>query len=168
MPVKMPRMLSVRSRVAVVAGVAAVAAAVAGCGASSNGASSGSSTAGSHVRTIPASAITRAADASGAAKGYGFSLSMIENLPNSQQFTIGGNGTYSSANKSGTANLTFKGEGTNLQMQEIIVGKTFYMKMPASVSAKLPGAKPWIELNPQRAQRELLICQTLVRWRTAH
>ncbi len=139
-------MLDLRRRAIAVTGVVALAAAAAGCGASTQGTASTTASA-APVRTVPESAIARAADVSDAAKGYAFTMSMVESVPHSGRVTVGGSGTYSSASRSGNFAMTMDGAGQNLQLQEIIVGHTIYMKMPASLAAKLPGSKPWWELD---------------------
>ena len=37
--------------------------------------------------------------------------------------------------------------GENLQIDSVILGTDVYLKLPASLAGKLPGGKPWLELN---------------------
>jgi hypothetical protein len=139
---RMP-VIAIRRTAIAVTSAAVIAAAVAGCGAGSETSASSSSA----VATVPSSALARAADVSGAAKGYAFTMSMDETVPGAGTITIGGTGTYSRGSRSGAFTMTMQGGGQSLQMQELVVGTTIYMKMPASLAQKLPGGKPWWEMN---------------------
>ena len=37
--------------------------------------------------------------------------------------------------------------GENLQIDSVILGTDVYLKLPASLAGKVPGGKPWLELN---------------------
>jgi len=112
--------------------IVAVAAAVAGCGGS--GAPSGS-------------VLARAADASASAKGYTVQMSLHEAIPGAGTADITGTGAFSAPNHSGTMSMTAQVQGQDLQIQEILLGPTIYVKEPPSVAANLPGGKPWLELD---------------------
>lgn len=142
----MEPVLAMKTRVFLLAGIAALATAVTGCGGSGNGAATAGS-GGSQIRTVPESAIVRAADVTSSEKGYAFSMRILESLPNSVHFTVAGTGTYSAASHGGTTNLTFAGEGAHYSMQAVVLGPRVYVKLPTLITAKLPGHKPWLELD---------------------
>ncbi len=66
---------------------------------------------------------------------------------------ITGNGSGSfhrSARRSLTLNLNLPGalaSAGTMTVQEIITGETVYVKLPPPVASRLPGGKPWIEIN---------------------
>ncbi len=136
-------MIAIRRTVIAVTSAAAIAAAIAGCGVGSQTSASSSSA----VATVPGSALARAADVSGSAKGYAFTMSMDETVPGAGTITVGATGTFSRPSRSGALEMTMQSAGQNLQIQEIILGHTIYMKMPAALAQKIPGGKPWWALN---------------------
>jgi hypothetical protein len=127
--------------VAATAVAVAVAVAVAGCGGAS---------------TPAGSVIARAADVSDAATGYTVQMSMNEMVPGAGTVQIAGTGAFSRVSHSGEMTMTVQAAGQNLQLQEIILGPTFYVKEPPAVAAKLPGGKPWLEVDLSKAGGQYL------------
>jgi hypothetical protein len=120
-------------------GLAAAAALVAGCGSSSG---SGKT---------PTVSLSRAADVSSAASGYRLAMDMQETIPNAGQIHITAAGSFSPA--AHLAGMTMQmylppsaGTGT-LQFQMVLNKTTVFMKLPASLASKIPGAKPWLYVN---------------------
>lgn len=131
-------------RIAVV-GVTAVA--VAGCGSSS-------STSG--TKTI---SLTRAAYVSAGARGYKALVSLQENIPSAGLIRMTGTGSFSLPSHSGSMTMQMSipsaaagqlGLGS-LTLQAVMVPKAFYVKLPAALASKIPGARPWWEINLNQA-----------------
>jgi hypothetical protein len=135
--------------------VAAAALLLAGCGGSSSG--SGSSGSGgsksASVSTINGNAIARAADVSTSAAGYKIAMTLQETIPElGGQITGNGSGAFNLPKRSGsmTINLTLPGGASalgNLVMHEVVLGQNIYMELPSLIASRLPGGKPWIQLN---------------------
>jgi hypothetical protein len=137
---------------AAIVSIVAVSAAliVSGCG--SSGGSTGGGGGGS------GDPVAQAASLSNSSGGYKMTFNMTINssaLP--QALTATGSGSFNSGNRSGTVNLAMNFGSipgisavlgsSNLNMQEIIDGQTFYIKLPSALASKLPGGKPWISIN---------------------
>ena len=119
--------------------------AVAGCGGSSSGSNSA-------TQTI---SLTRAADVSAGAQGYKTVMSMRETLPGVGQVTMNGTASFALPSHAGTMSMVMTipgaaaqaaGLGT-LPIQAVLVPGTIYMKLPPQLAEKLPGAKPWWQIN---------------------
>jgi hypothetical protein len=104
---------------------------------------------------VGAGVLTRAADASSAAKGYRFVMAMTEMLPQGA-ITATGTGSFDRTPASGQIGMTMNipGLSTPLHLTETIDHGVLYMKLPASLLAQLPasaaqifGGKPWMELS---------------------
>lgn len=115
---------------------------LAGCGSSGGG--SGQS---------PSQAIKRAAYVSSSATGYRVAINLQEGSSAIGGDIVGvGSGSFNLPKHAGklTLNLNLPGSlagaGT-LSVQEIISGQNVYVKLPSQVASKLPGARPWIEIN---------------------
>jgi hypothetical protein len=126
-------------------GLAVAAALVAGCG------SSGSSGAGN----TPTVSLNRAADVSSTASGYRIAMSMQETVPNTGQIHMTGTGSFSPAAHLGAATMQMElpptaGTGT-LQLGMVLDKTTVYMKLPAALTSKIPGGKPWLYINLSQA-----------------
>lgn len=135
-----PRANAIRALIPVI-GAAVL---VAGCG-------SAASTGGSSQS--PGQAIKRAAYVSSSAAGYRVAIHLREGSAALGGDIVGaGSGTFNLPKRAGklTLNLTLPGSlssaGT-LSVQEIIKGQKVYVKLPSQVAAKLPGGKPWIEID---------------------
>lgn len=116
---------------------------LAGCGSAS------SSTSGQTV------SLTRAADVSAGAHGYKAVISVRESLPSLGQLTVNGAGSFSSSAHTGSMTMQMgipsaaaqqAGLG-NARFQVVFVSGTLYMKMPPQLAEKVPGAKPWWQIN---------------------
>jgi hypothetical protein len=123
---------------------------IAGCG------SSGSSSTTSSTATVSAADLGRAADVSAAASGYRTVMTMSENLPGLGQLTMNGSGAF--GKQQGSMTLTIKVPGAAaaalggaLKLSMVIDHGVLYMKLPTSLTDKLPGVKPWLELNLNKA-----------------
>lgn len=122
-------------------GLAAAAALVAGCG------GSGSSGSGK----TPTVSLSRAADVSSAASGYRIAMNMQETVPSAGRIHMTGTGSFSPAAHQGAATMQMDlpagaGAGT-LQLGMVLDKTTIYMKLPASLTSKIPGGKPWLYVN---------------------
>ena len=120
-------------------GLAVAAALVAGCGGSSG---SGNT---------PTVSLSRAADVSSTASGYRIAMSMQETVPNAGQIHMTGTGSFSPAAHLGAATMQMDlpssaGTGT-LQLGMVLDKTTVFMKLPASLTSKIPGGKPWLYIN---------------------
>jgi hypothetical protein len=128
-----------RARLGAVTTICAAAALLAGCGSSS---------------PKPTTAtLTRAAYVSSAASGYKVVMNLRETVPSTGQITVDGTGSFAIPTHAGSMTMTFNvpsaasgGLGT-LQMQAVFVPGTIYMKLPPPVAAKIPGGKPWMQIN---------------------
>lgn len=104
--------------------------------------------------------VARAATVSGAAAGYKMSLAMriaSPALPSAINAT--GLGSFSPASRTGTLALSMdlgaipgaaQALGaSSLEIEELVNGGTFYIKLPAALAGRLPGAghKPWLEFD---------------------
>jgi hypothetical protein len=120
--------------------LSAIAAAllVAGCG----GSSSSGEAAG--VNTV------RAAYVSSSGAGYQIALKVTGNAAG-HAIAVTGTGAFDQAAHAGQLTMNISSPalgGENLQINAVILGKDFYLKLPASLAGKIPGGKPWLELNP--------------------
>ena len=131
-----------RTRLLSAATAIAATAVIAGCGtaASTSGPSAGK-------------AIQRAAYVSSSAAGYRVAIHMQEgSAALSGDITGTGSGSFNIPQHAGSMTLalnlpsTLAAAGT-LHVQEIIRGEKVYVKLPAQVASKLPGAKPWLEID---------------------
>jgi hypothetical protein len=139
-------LLSVRTRLSIAGVVATIAVAVAGCGSSSNN-SGQASTAAAAGGSDAEATFVRAADVSESAKGYKFRMSLDETIPGSGSVQLNGTGAFSAPSNSLAMTLDAAEGGKHVSLQEIAIGPVFYIKEPAAVAAKLPGDKPWLELD---------------------
>jgi hypothetical protein len=115
---------------------------LAGCGSSGGGSGQSASR-----------AIKRAAYVSSSASGYRVAINLKEGSSAIGGDIVGaGTGSFNLPKHAGklTLNLNLPGSlpgaGT-LSVQEIISGQNVYVKLPSQVASKLPGGKPWIEIN---------------------
>jgi hypothetical protein len=120
--------------------LSAIAAAllVAGCGGSS---SSGRATGVNAVR---------AAYVSSSGAGYQIALKVTGNAAG-HAINVTGNGAFDQAAHAGQLTMNISSPnlgGENLQINAVILGGDFYLKVPASLADKIPGGKPWLELDP--------------------
>jgi endonuclease YncB( thermonuclease family) len=141
------------ARTAVVAACGVLALAAAGCG------SSGS---GGGIQPAAAQAIRTAATTSTGAQGYKLNLSMKISSPAlPTAITATGNGAFSPRNRTGTmtidmnlANIPGAAQqlgSSDMKMNEVIDGTTFYVQLPAFLASKLPGGKPWMKIDLAKA-----------------
>jgi hypothetical protein len=110
---------------------------VAGCGGSS------SSGGAPGVNTV------RAAYVSSNAAGYQMAIKVTGNAAG-HTINVTGTGAFAGAAHSGrltihVSPLTLGGE--NLQIDYVILGKNVYLKLPASIAGKIPGGRPWLQLD---------------------
>lgn len=130
-----------RTVIKAAAGVCAVALLLAGCGSSSSG---------SGAQTI---SFSRAADVSGRAAGYRVVMSVHEAVPNVGTVAIGGTGSFSIPSHSGAMTMQLNLPAgapaglSTLNIPMVIAHGTIYMKFPPQLADKLPGSKPWWEIN---------------------
>ncbi len=104
--------------------------------------------------------VARAATISSAAAGYKMSLAMriaSPALPGAINAT--GVGSFTPASRTGTLTLSMDLSaipgaaqalgGSSLEIRELVDGGTFYIKLPAVLAGRLPGAgqKPWLEFD---------------------
>ncbi|HTX31292.1 MAG TPA: hypothetical protein VMD09_07890 [Solirubrobacteraceae bacterium] len=116
----------------------------------------GGSSSNSATQTI---SLTRAADVSAGAHGYKSVMSMQESVPSLGQLTIAGNGSFSSSTHAGSMTMQMNIPSaaaqqaglSNARFQVVLVPGTVYMKLPPQLAEKLPGAKPWWEINLAQA-----------------
>jgi hypothetical protein len=129
--------------VGLVALVAAAALVVSGCGSASSS------------NNVPTVSLSRAADVSSAASGYKVAFTVHETIPTIGAIDGTGTGAFSTGSRLGamTMNMSLPpSTGTGpLQMGMVLDRTTFYLKLPAELSSKLPGGKPWVYINLQRA-----------------
>lgn len=138
-------------RCALVATCAAGAVAISGCGASNT-----VSHAAASVSNL-VDPVAQAAVVSASSSGYKLSMQMQATSPAlGGAIDATGTGSFSPANRVGTLtmNLNLGSSsavsallGSTLTIQAIIHHETYYMKLPAALTSKLPGAKPWVEFN---------------------
>jgi hypothetical protein len=114
------------------------------CGGSSSSSNS------SGVSTVDA--ISRAAYVSGSQTGYKMRMSMQVGAAGQTALSASGTGTFNVPQRTGTMNLSMSlpvataGAG-RLSMDEIITPDTLYMRLPAALTSRLPGGKPWISMS---------------------
>lgn len=112
-----------------------------GCGGSAQSSSAG------------VTALTRAADVSGAAAGYTVKLALTESLSSLGGAITGtGTGSFDVPRHAGQLSMTMTLPGSlaavgPLRMHVISLSGTEYVKLPAILAARLPGVKPWVEIN---------------------
>jgi len=141
---------STRRRVGLVACALAAALATAGCGSASN------SGAGARVSLL------RAADVTNAAAGYRMAMRIAistSSLPG--PIDASGTGSFDPAAHTGqlTMAMDFGSNpqvaaalgGSTLRLREILDGGNIYLGLPASLAARLPGARPWLLINLSQA-----------------
>ena len=129
----------IKTAIALAVALSAIAAAllVAGCGGSSSSGNAGG------VHTV------RAAYVSSSGPGYQIAMKVTGNAAG-HAINVTGTGAFNHAAHAGrlTMNLRMPAlGGENLQINEVILGKTFYVKLPASLAGKIPGGRSWLELN---------------------
>ncbi len=116
---------------------------VAGCG----GSSSSSST-----QTV---SLSRAAYVSAGSSGYRAVMSLRESVPSLGQLTINGNGSFSLPSHAGSMDMQMSipsaaaaqaGVGS-LHMQAVFLPGVLYMKLPPTLADRIPGGKPWWQIN---------------------
>jgi hypothetical protein len=136
------------------AAVAAAALAVAGCGSSST-TSSGTGA------MIGSSAISRAANISGAAKGEKVAYTLTESLPSVGKLTMTGTGAFNTSPQQGEMSMNISIPGiaslgsqaaslSQLPLTLVIDNKTIYAKLPSALSSKFStftGGKSWVSIN---------------------
>jgi hypothetical protein len=125
-------------------GVCAAALLFAGCG---------SSAPSSATRTI---SLSRAAYVSSGSSGYRVVMSLRESVPNVGQVLIGGMGSFSIPSHSGTMTLRMSLPAaaaglSNLTIPMVIAHGTIYMRFPPQLADRIPGGKPWWEINLAQA-----------------
>ncbi len=103
--------------------------------------------------TVPASTLTRAAYVSSGASGYKMAMTVRETVGADRILTTG-SGSFSVTAHAGAMSLQTSLPASvgdpalsSLREQVVINGGTVYMKLPPVVTSKLPGGKPWLELN---------------------
>jgi hypothetical protein len=129
----------IKTAIALSVGLGAIAAAllVTGCG--------GSSSSGKARRVN----IVRAAYVSSSVAGYQIALKLTGNAAG-QTINATGTGAFDQASHAGwlTMNMSLPAlGGENLQIDAVILGNDFYLKLPASLAREIPGGKPWLDLN---------------------
>jgi hypothetical protein len=124
---------------------------LAACGGSSSPAShSAASVRHPSQSTALGNRLVQAADVSGASKGYKISLRMTEAV-SSVQINAAGTGSFNVPKKAGELNLRMElpastGEGP-LNVREIVEHGAMYMHLPAALSGKLSGGRPWFKVD---------------------
>jgi hypothetical protein len=107
---------------------------IAGCG--------GSSSSGK-AKTV------RAAYVSSSAAGYQIAVKVTGRAAG-HPVNATGNGTFTQAPHAGRLKLDVSVPTLgrrDVQIDAVILGKDFYLKLPPSFAGKIPGGKPWLELN---------------------
>ena len=134
------------------------AALVAGCGSSHT---TSHAATGAASATIGTSAISRAADVSGAAQGEKVSYTLSEQLPTVGKLTLTGTGAFNASPRQGEMDFTVSAPGlsslgseaaslTRFPLTLVIDDKTFYVKLPSALSSKFgtyTGGKSWVSVN---------------------
>jgi hypothetical protein len=119
-------------------GAIAAALLVAGCGGSS---SSSSNAAGVNV--------VRAAYVSSSGAGYQIAMKVTGNAAG-HTINVSGAGAFDQAAHAGQLTMNIRRPtigGENLQINAVILGEHFYLKLPASLAGKISRGKPWLELD---------------------
>jgi hypothetical protein len=114
----------------------AVALLIAGCGGSSSGKAAGAT-------------IERAAYVASSGAGYQMAMK-VTGTAAGHTINVTGTGAFDQAAHAGrlTMNLRMPAlGGENLRIDTVILGTDVYLKLPASLAGKVPGGKPWLELN---------------------
>jgi hypothetical protein len=143
------------------AGVALLAA---GCG--SSGSASHAATKTSKTTTAATTApvsnvdpLVTAAVASNATAGFKLNLSIQITTPDlPSAIDVTGAGDYATKARTGALNLnlnlgsvaglaTLLGSNSSLTIQELLNGADVYVKLPALLSSRISGGKPWLEVN---------------------
>jgi hypothetical protein len=119
--------------------LSAVAAAllVAGCG--------GSSSSGK----VAGATTVRAAYVSSSGPGYRLALRVTGSAAG-HTINVTGTGTFDQADHAGRLTINMNPPtlgGETQQIDAVILGKDYYLKLPASLAGMIPGGKPWLELN---------------------
>jgi hypothetical protein len=132
-------MIRQHPRIKTVVALSAIAAAliVAGCGGSSSSDNAGGAT------------TVRTAYVSSSGPGYQIAIKVTGNA-GGHPVNVTGTGAFIQAAHAGrlalNVNPTTAGGGS-LQINAVILGEDIYVKVPASLAGKIPGGKPWVELN---------------------
>jgi hypothetical protein len=100
--------------------------------------------------------VAQAATVSNSAPGFRLNMAMQITSPVLPQAITGhGAGAFSPAARLGQLSFTMqlpKGTGaafgsSGFAFQEVVEGQTVYLKLPAALTAKLPGHKPWLKVD---------------------
>jgi hypothetical protein len=129
---------------------------VAACGSSSSTSTS------SVTSSNAAETVAKAASASAGADGYKMTMSMKISSPAlSKPLSATGNGSFSIPNRAGSFNLSmdFSNEpqvaqvlgSSTFQIEEIIKTPIIYVKLPDALAQKIPGGKPWLKIDLDKA-----------------
>jgi hypothetical protein len=126
------------------AAAVAGAVAIAGCGSSTVSAVSG-----------VVDPVAKAATVSNGAGGYKMDFTMsIQSAQLPSGLTAHGTGTFDTTTRTGSISMAMSIPGlsqllgsSTLQMQELLNGSTFYIKLPSAITSRLPGGKPWLKLD---------------------
>jgi hypothetical protein len=124
-------------KTAVALSAIAVALLVAACGGSSSSAKA------------PGVSTVRAAYVSSTGPGYRIALK-VTGSASGHTINVTGTGAFVQAAHAGRLTMNLNPPtvgGDNLQINEVILGRDVFLKLPASLAGKIPGAKPWLELN---------------------
>jgi hypothetical protein len=144
-------------------GVRQLAAAVACAAVALFAAACGSSSSTSSVTSSNAAAtVAKAASASAGAAGYKMTLSMKISSPAlPKPLTATGNGSFSIPDHAGSFNLAmdFSNEpqvaqvlgSSTFNIEEIIKTPLVYVKLPDALAQKIPGGKPWLKIDLDKA-----------------
>jgi hypothetical protein len=125
-----------RIKTAVALSAIAAALLVAGCGGSSSGTAAGGNT-------------VRAAYASPTGSGYQIAIKVTGSAAG-HPINVSGSGAFDQAAHAGQLAMNVSQPslgGKNLQIKAVILGKEFYLGLPASLAGNVPGGKPWLELS---------------------
>lgn len=123
-----------------------------GCGSSSSSSNSG-------AKASAAGAFQRAAYVSSAASGYRVAIHLREGSPALGGAITGqGTGSFNLPRRAGAMNLQLALPSSlaavgPLSLREVVSRDIVYLKLPAVLASKLPGGKPWIEINLAQAGR---------------
>lgn len=124
-----------RIETAIALGAIAAALLVAACGGSSPSAKS---------RGVN---IVRAAYVSSSVPGYQLAIKLSGSAAG-QPISATGTGTFEQAAHAGRLAMNMSLGAEQFQINVVIIGGHFYVELPASLAGKIPGGKPWLELNP--------------------
>jgi hypothetical protein len=115
----------------------------------------GSSSSASHGKAAPAKAtvadLTRAADVSARVAGFKTVMAVQETIPGAG-ISMTGSGSFQAGDVGSMAlNMRVPAAASaglsSLQLQFVLDRTTMYLELPATLASKLPGAKPWIEID---------------------